>query len=142
MKQGAVKMSVALALVAAGYAVGRAQTSFSIVSGVVPAEQAKVTETGPWGAFHTYFDSGTTATAAVMAGYADIQPGQQNHAPHQHVDEEFLYLVEGSGKWTVGDKTQSAKAGDVLYAAPNVVHGLRNSSDKPLKFFVVKWRSR
>ena len=128
--------------ISAGYAVGRAQTSFSIVSGVVPAEQAKVTETGPWGAFHTYFDSGTTGTAAVMAGYADIQPGQQNHAPHQHVDEEFLYLVEGSGKWTVGDKTQSAKAGDVLYAAPNIVHGLRNSSDKPLKFFVVKWRSR
>ena len=59
-----------------------------------------------------------------------------------HADEEFMYLVEGSGKWTVGDKTQSAKAGDVLYAAPNVVHGLRNSSDKPLKFFVVKWKSR
>jgi len=142
MRQVVGKVSVALALVVAGYAVGRAQTSFSIVSGVVPAEQAKVTETGPWGEFHTYFDSGTMATAAVMAGYADIQPGQQNHAPHQHVDEEFLYLVEGSGKWTVGDKTQSAKAGDVLYAAPNIVHGLRNSSDKPLKFFVVKWRSR
>ena len=49
MRQVVVKMSVALALVAAGYAVGRAQTSFSIVSGVVPAELAKVTETGPWG---------------------------------------------------------------------------------------------
>jgi quercetin dioxygenase-like cupin family protein len=142
MKNVVTKMSVALALVAAGYVVGRAQTSFSIVSGVVPAEQAKVTETGPWGAFHTYVDSGTTATAAVMTGFADIQPGQQIHAPHSHIDEEFMYLVEGEGKWTVGDKTQSAKTGDVLYAAPNVVHGLRNSSDKPLKFFVVKWRSR
>src|SRR6185295_356425 len=64
MRQVAVKMSVALALVAAGYAIGRAQTSFSSVSGVVPAELAKVTETGPWGQFHTYVDSGTTATAA------------------------------------------------------------------------------
>jgi mannose-6-phosphate isomerase-like protein (cupin superfamily) len=142
MRQAITKATIALALVATGYVVGRAQTSFSIVSGVVPAEQAKVTETGPWGEFHTYFDSGTTATAAVLVGYADIQPGQQNHAPHSHMDEEFLYLVEGSGKWTVGDRTTSAKAGDVLYSAPNVVHGLRNSSDKPLKFFVVKWRSR
>ena len=142
MRQVVVKISVALALVTAGYAAGRAQTNVSIVSGVVPAEQAKVTETGPWGEFHTYIDSGTTATAAVMSGYADIQPEKQIHAPHSHVDEEFMYLVEGSGKWTIGDRTQSAKAGDVLYAAPNVVHGLRNSSDKPLKFFVVKWRSR
>ena len=142
MRQVVAKLGVAVVLMAMGYVVGRAQGGFSIVSGVVPAEQAKVTEAGPWGEFHTYLESGTTATAAVMVGYADIQPGQQIHAPHMHVDEELMYLVEGSGKWTVGDRTQSAKAGDVLYAAPNVVHGLRNSSDKPLKFFVMKWKSR
>ena len=141
MRQVVVKISVALALVTAGYAAGRAQTNVSIVSGVVPAEQAKVTERA-WASSTRHIDSGTTATAAVMSGYADIQPEKQIHAPHSHVDEEFMYLVEGSGKWTIGDRTQSAKAGDVLYAAPNVVHGLRNSSDKPLKFFVVKWRSR
>jgi len=142
MKLAVARVGVAVALLTSGYAVGRAQGGIAILSGVVPAEQAKVTEAGPWGEFHTYFDSGTAATAKVLVGYADIQPGQQNHAPHMHVDEEFLYLVEGSGKWTVGDRTMSAKAGDVLYSAPNVVHGLKNSSDKPLKFFVVKWKSR
>jgi mannose-6-phosphate isomerase-like protein (cupin superfamily) len=50
--------------------------------------------------------------------------------------------VEGDGTWTLGDKTSPAHAGDILYSAPGVLHGIKNTSDKPLKWLVVKWRSK
>ena len=121
MRQLVVKMGVALALVAAGYAVGRAQTSFSIVSGVVPAELAKVTETGPWGAFHTYFDSGTSATAAVMTGYADIQPGQQIHAPQ--MDRRRHDAVSQGGRRAVRGAERRARPAELVRQAAQVLCG-------------------
>jgi quercetin dioxygenase-like cupin family protein len=135
------RIAAVAVLVTLAYVVGRAQGK-AIGSGVVSASQATLAESAPWGDFHTYYDGVTTGSAAVLAGTANVKAGMQNHPPHTHVDEEFLYLVEGEGTWTLGDKTMPAHAGDVLYSAPNVLHGLKNTSDKPLKFFVVKWKSR
>ena len=141
MRRVVGRVAMGVALVGVGYGLGRAQ-GIALLSGVVPAAETKLAEVGPWGEFHSYYEGTTTGTAALLVGYANINPGKENHPPHQHADEEFLYLVEGSGKWTLGDRTMNAKAGDVLYSAPNVPHGLRNNSDKPLKFFVMKWKSR
>jgi quercetin dioxygenase-like cupin family protein len=128
-------------LVGAAYVVGRAQEK-AIESAVITAAQSRLAEQGAWGEFHAYYEGATAATPAMLVGIADIKPGQQNHAPHTHADEEFLYVVEGEGTWTLGDKTMPAHAGDILYSAPNVRHGIKNTSDKPLKWLVVKWKSR
>ena len=63
----------------------------------------------------------------MLSGYVDLKPGQEPHPPHAHVDEEFLYLVEGSGTWFLNGKTIPAKTGDVLYTAPNDLHGIKNT---------------
>ena len=73
-----------------------------------------------------------------MIDAADVK----REAPHTHVDEEFIYVTEGGGTWSLDGKTYPAKAGDVLYSAPNVSHGLKNTTGTPLKWFVVKWRSK
>ena len=140
MRRVMVQAAIAAALVTAGYAAGRAQGK-SEQSAIMPAADAKLAESGDWGEFHAYYEGPTAATPAMLVGYADIEPGQQIHPPHQHADEEYLYLVEGSGTWTLGDRTSPAKAGDVLYSEPGVLHGLKNTSGKPLRFFVVKWKS-
>lgn len=132
---------VVATLLGAGYAVGRAQGG-AITSGIVPAGKAVLAAEGPWGQFHRHYAGPTSGTADTLVGYADLKAGAENHPPHVHVEEEFLYLQEGSGTWTLGDKTYPATAGDVLYSEPNVLHGLKNTSAKPLRFFVVKWRSR
>ena len=138
VKQGVV----VLALVGGGYAVGRAQRSAPLPSGVITAEQTVLADSGPWGVFRKHFGGTTSATAEVLAGYADVKAGTEIHPPHVHVDEEFMYLADGSGTWSLNGEAIPAKAGDVLYAAPNDRHGLKNTSDKPLRFFVVKWRTR
>lgn len=140
MRRALLFLGVA-AMAMSGYVAGRAQQK-SIDSAVVSAAQSSLAEQAAWGEFHAYYEGATSQTPAMLVGIADIKPGQENHAPHKHADEEFLYVVAGDGTWTLGDKTQPAHAGDVLYAAPGVLHGIKNSSDKPLKWMVVKWRTK
>ena len=137
----AVQVVFGAVLMFVGYTVGRAQAT-ALKSGVVPAAQAAVADSGAWGEFRRSFAGPSPASADVLAGIGDIKAGTENHPPHTHVDEEFLYLADGSGTWTLGDKQIPAKAGDTLYAEPNVPHGFKNTSDKPARFFVVKWRTK
>jgi mannose-6-phosphate isomerase-like protein (cupin superfamily) len=137
----ASQAAAAVGLIILGYALGRAQTA-TLKSGVVTMAQAAVADSGAWGEFRKSFGGPSSATADVLAGFGNIKAGTENHPPHTHVDEEFLYLAEGSGTWTLGDKEIPAKAGDTLYAEPNVLHGFKNTSDRPAKFFVVKWRTK
>ena len=67
------RVAVSVALVGVGYGLGRAQ-GIALLSGVVPAAETKLAEVGPWGEFHSYYEGTTTGTAAVLVGYADINP--------------------------------------------------------------------
>src|SRR5690606_15003457 len=114
MRKLALHLPAALLLVAAGYALGRAQGP-ALQSAIVADSETVVADAGPWGRFRRHFAGPTSATADVLVGVADIEAGTENHPPHTHVDEEFLYLVEGSGTWTLDGRQYPAKAGDVLY---------------------------
>ena len=142
MRRVVLNVAVAVGLVGGGYAVGRAQGGAPLKSAVVSATQTVVADSGAWGEFHKHFGGTTAATAEVLSGYLDLKPGAEPHPPHQHVDEEFLYIVEGSGEWSLNGKTIPAKAGDVLYTAPNDLHGIKNTGTTPLRFFVAKWRTK
>ena len=142
MRRVLMNVAAAVVLVGGGYAVGREQGSAPLKSGVVTAGQTVVADSGAWGEFHKHFGGATSATAEVLAGYLDLKPGAEPHAPHQHADEEFLYIVEGSGEWSLNGTTIPAKAGDVLYTAPHDMHGIKNTGSKTLRFFVAKWRTK
>lgn len=112
----------------------------SFTTAVVRADQAMV-ENAAWGRFLTYFAGDSSATHDNLAGVAEIRAGEEIHPPHQHSEEEFLMVLEGSGTWTVGDTSFAANAGDLLYAAPWDLHGIKNTGDTTLKFVVWKWHS-
>jgi endonuclease YncB( thermonuclease family) len=62
--------------------------------------------------------------------------------PHRHAEEELMVLARGSGTWSLDEKELSARTGDVLYAAPWTLHGVRNTGDVPLDYYMVKWSSK
>ncbi len=66
-----------------------------------------------------------------------LDAGHEPHPPHQHPHAEFLFLKEGNVDWLIDGKRQPATAGDILYAAPGVLHGLRNVGTTPAKYFVL-----
>jgi len=92
--------------------------------------------------FHTYFYGETIGTKDTIVGLAIIEPNNEIHPPHQHAEEEFLYIVEGSGTWTLNGVETAANTGDVLYVSPWDMHGIFNTGDMPMKFFITRSSSK
>jgi mannose-6-phosphate isomerase-like protein (cupin superfamily) len=110
-------------------------------SKVVTAAAAR-NDAGDWGAITVYFEGETRGVRDNFAAAISLNPGAEIHPPHEHAEEEYLLITEGAGTWVLGDQSFSARAGDMLYAAPWVNHGLRNGTDGPMKFVVWKFTAK
>jgi mannose-6-phosphate isomerase-like protein (cupin superfamily) len=110
-------------------------------SQVVSAEEAR-NDKGDWGSITVYFEGETRGVRDNFAATAILNPGAEIHAPHEHAEEEYLLVTEGAGIWVLGEKSFPAKAGDMLYSAPWVYHGLRNGNEGPMKFVVWKFSAK
>jgi mannose-6-phosphate isomerase-like protein (cupin superfamily) len=117
------------------------ETNSNIQSSIVNFES---THKSPYdgSVFHTYFYGETIGTKDTIVGLAIIEPNNEIHPPHQHAEEEYLYIVEGSGVWTLNGVETQAKQGDVLYVAPWEMHGIFNTGDVPMKFFITRASSK
>ena len=102
------------------------------------------TSRGSWGEINVYTEEATPTlgTRSLLTASLTFLPGKQLQPPHQHPDEEFQYVIEGEGTWSLNGQEQPLHAGDLMYTKPWDWHGLGNPGDKPLKFFVFKFRSR
>jgi mannose-6-phosphate isomerase-like protein (cupin superfamily) len=131
--------------IAAGLAVPIARGQGAAVG---PLTSARVTwadapaTRADWGELRAHFEGETYGLGGALAAVAVIKPGQQIHPPHQHADEEFLFVTEGSGRWHLDGKEFPAAKGDAIYAAPWVVHGITNTGTAPLTFVVFKWNGK
>ena len=66
-----------------------------------------------------------------------VAPAQAQR-PHTHGDQDKIYYVlEGTGRFTVGAETQILEAGDATVARAGVEHGLLNEGTAPLLVLVV-----
>jgi quercetin dioxygenase-like cupin family protein len=108
---------------------------------VIPQANAAIDEGEGW-IFYSYHNDETFGTTQSLAGMAVIKPSVEIHPPHEHSDEEFLLVTQGSGEWSVEGEVFKANTGDMLYAAPWDEHGVKNTSDVDLIFVVFKWHSK
>ncbi len=66
-----------------------------------------------------------------------LESGQEQKA-HAHPDSDKIYLiVEGSGRFQVGDEERQLGAGEATMAPAGLVHGIRNDSDTRLVVLTV-----
>jgi len=66
-----------------------------------------------------------------------VAPGQ-SQKPHRHDDQDKIYyVVEGTGRFTLGEKEEALAGGDALVARAGVEHGLVNDGPDPLLILVV-----
>ena len=66
--------------------------------------------------------------------------GVQTHAPHQHVHEEIIVVVEGTVETFVDGKTEVLETGSVIYYGSNQMHSLRNVGRTRARYYVVELR--
>lgn len=73
---------------------------------------------------------------ALLLGLNCLEPGQAQK-PHDHADQDkFYYVVEGNGRFQIGDQHVTASVGEVVWAAAGVIHGVANESDTRLTLLV------
>jgi mannose-6-phosphate isomerase-like protein (cupin superfamily) len=128
---------------AAGVGVERKSATKDLESRIYAKEDARLSS-GDWGSIRLYTEDGTPTfgTSSMLTAQLEFVPGKQLHPPHQHAEEEFQYIIEGSGTWSLNGKEFPAKKGDLMYSRPWDMHGVLNSSSEPLRFFVFKWNSK
>jgi mannose-6-phosphate isomerase-like protein (cupin superfamily) len=110
-----------------------------LTSGTLDAPQAKVTHE-VFGDLAIYFNGATDQIGSMTAGSLRLKPGMSPHPPHQHPEEEFMVITEGSGEILVEDKTTKVVAGSMMYCAGGKTHGIVNTGKVPLLFYFYKWK--
>lgn len=72
----------------------------------------------------------------LLLGLNCLEPGQAQK-PHDHAEQDkFYYVVEGNGRFQLGDEQRTAAAGDVVWAPAGVIHGVANEGDGRLTLLV------
>lgn len=72
----------------------------------------------------------------LLLGLNCLEPGQVQ-SPHDHADQDkFYYVVEGSGRFWLGDERVTAVAGQVVWAPAGVTHGVANEAEDRLTLLV------
>ena len=132
---------VAGVLLGRGFSTTQEPKGKELSAALVQANDAAVTK-GDWGHWLRYFRGDTHGSRDLVVLAVTLKPGQAPHPAHQHAEEELMILTTGSGEWHVDDKRFPAKAGDVVYVAPWTMHGVKNTGDEPLVYYMVKWSGK
>jgi quercetin dioxygenase-like cupin family protein len=67
-----------------------------------------------------------------------VKPHAATHAPHQHPEEEFFFVLEGKVEFYFAGQRRVVGPYSSMYCPPNVEHGIRNVGDTEAKYLVVK----
>jgi len=67
-----------------------------------------------------------------------VAPHKSTHAPHQHPEDEFFFVLEGKAEFYLDGKTTVVGEYTSLYCPPNSMHGISNVGDTELKYLVIK----
>jgi quercetin dioxygenase-like cupin family protein len=107
-------------------------------SSVVKAEGISPEGAAPGAKAYVQFNGPTGQLAALASGYVTLEPRAQPHPPHRHPEEEIMIVGEGSGEFSIHDTITQVKAGDMLFAEANVLHGVRNTGETRMTFYFIK----
>jgi len=89
-----------------------------------------------------YFNGPTDQLSGVSAGACVLDPGKSPHPPHQHPEEEFLIVGEGTGEIECDGKVSKVGPGAMMYCAGNTWHGITNTGAVPMTFYWSKWLAK
>ena len=67
-----------------------------------------------------------------------VEPGKGTHEPHEHAEDEFFFVLEGTAEFHLDGETTIRGPMTSFYCPPGSKHGIRNAGDTELKYLVIK----
>jgi mannose-6-phosphate isomerase-like protein (cupin superfamily) len=67
-----------------------------------------------------------------------VEPGKGTHAPHEHAEDEFFFVLEGTAEFHLNGDTTVRGPMTSFYCPTGSKHGIRNVGDTELKYLVIK----
>jgi quercetin dioxygenase-like cupin family protein len=74
---------------------------------------------------------------ALDIHHSVLPAGQAPHPPHQHKHAELMVLQDGKIDFYNNGVTEHMVSGDIVFAAPNQLHGWKNVGDQPARYYVI-----
>ncbi|MBL8706530.1 MAG: cupin domain-containing protein [Rhodospirillales bacterium] len=85
-----------------------------------------------------YLFDGTVSNAASGMFELTVAPGARVPPAHSHTNnEEIVYVIEGTLRYSVDDETRDLKPGERMYTPRGSVHSFSNPHDKPARALIV-----
>jgi len=72
----------------------------------------------------------------VMVGLNCLEPNQTQRLHAHDGADKFYFVLEGRGRFTVGDDEQEAGAGSLVIAPAGIPHGVTNVGNERLSLLV------
>lgn len=80
----------------------------------------------------------TTSSIERCSLAEEVLPVGAAVAPHHHIEtEEIYYILEGTGRMTVGNETREVEAGDAIFIPRRETHTLENTGTAPMTILLV-----
>ena len=73
----------------------------------------------------------------MLVGLNCLEPGQIQKTHAHDASEKFYFVLEGSGRFTVGEEETEAAAGSLVVAPAGIPHGVTNNGSARLSLLVV-----
>lgn len=73
------------------------------------------------------------ASRAQSLAEAVVDPGATTALHRHRTSEELYYILEGTGRMTLGSREFAVAAGDTICIAPATAHRIRNTGSGPLR---------
>ena len=100
-----------------------------------------VYKTNPDGSKGTraYFDRPTAMCERFEMHVTQLNKKGPSHKPHTHIETEIILVISGDTEMTIDSKEYKGTAGDFYFMDSQLMHGIRNATDKPCSYFAFKW---
>ena len=108
-------------------------------SRVVKLESLQPEGAAPGAKAYVHFNGPTKQLEALSSGLVTLEPGAQPHPPHQHPEEEFMLVTEGTGEIECDGVTTKVGPGSMMYCAGGKYHAIVNTGTTPMLFYYYKW---
>lgn len=86
-----------------------------------------------------YFDRATPMLVRFELHVSTLNAGVASHPPHTHRAAEFILVMQGDVEMSIDGANHPATAGDLVFLASEIPHGLHNAGTGPTEYFAFQF---